>query len=281
MSAPWTGCTPSCRLALATLSKSHLRPQLTASLLSCPSRIHTPLFPHQHQSQSRPSSSNSRWKARQGTDIFAREAKVQGLKSRAAFKLLEIDARYHLFKARQTVVDLGYAPGSWSQVALERTKPNGRIVGIDLIPAQPPKGVSAIQGNFLAPGVQGMVKRWLVEGERARREGKEVEGEGEEEGKREERASYIEIERMAVKEEAKVEAEVEAVEQRVEKDAAAKAKELRLVDVRDGFFFLHISLVMAMVMTLANLTNSPLTGSPQRHVRTLAPDPRVFHQQFK
>jgi 21S rRNA (uridine2791-2'-O)-methyltransferase len=55
----------------------------------------------------------------------------------------------------------GYAPGSWSQVAVERTKPNGRIVGIDIIPAQPPKGVSTIQGNFLSERVRSEVKRYL------------------------------------------------------------------------------------------------------------------------
>ncbi|KAI1270619.1 23S ribosomal RNA methyltransferase [Xylariaceae sp. FL1019] len=109
------------------------------------------------------SSSNSRWKQRQGTDYFAREAKVQGLKSRAAFKLLEMDAKYRLFRRGQTVIDLGYAPGSWSQVAVERTKPHGRVIGIDLLPAQPPKGVSTIQGNFLSPAVQTLVKDYLVE----------------------------------------------------------------------------------------------------------------------
>ncbi|KAG4438697.1 hypothetical protein IFR05_005824 [Cadophora sp. M221] len=107
------------------------------------------------------SSSSTRWKSRQGRDSFARDAKVQGLKSRAAFKLLEIDAKYRIFKTGQTVVDLGYAPGSWSQVAVERTKPTGRIVGIDIIPAQPPKGVSTFQGNFLSAGVQAEVKRFL------------------------------------------------------------------------------------------------------------------------
>ncbi|ORY64973.1 FtsJ-like methyltransferase-domain-containing protein [Pseudomassariella vexata] len=113
--------------------------------------------------QARWSSSNSRWKQRQGSDFYAREAKVQGLKSRAAFKLLEMDSKYHLFKKGQTVIDLGYAPGSWSQVALERTKPTGRVVGIDIIPAQPPKGVSTIQGNFLSPSVQNLVKEYLHE----------------------------------------------------------------------------------------------------------------------
>ncbi|APA12380.1 hypothetical protein sscle_09g071500 [Sclerotinia sclerotiorum 1980 UF-70] len=114
------------------------------------------------------SSSSTRWKTRQGRDSFSRDAKVQGLKSRAAFKLLEIDAKYKIFRRGQTVVDLGYAPGSWSQVAVERTKPGGRILGIDIIPAQPPKGVSTIQGNFLSTGVQESVKQFLSDPDRGR-----------------------------------------------------------------------------------------------------------------
>ncbi|KAL5348801.1 2' O-ribose methyltransferase [Pseudogymnoascus australis] len=114
------------------------------------------------------SSSSTRWKSRQGRDSFAREAKVRGLQSRAAFKLLEIDSKYKLFKKGQTVIDLGYAPGSWSQVAVERTKPNGRIIGIDIIPAQPPKGVSTIQGNFLTKEVQAEIKKFLIDPHRGR-----------------------------------------------------------------------------------------------------------------
>lgn len=60
--------------------------------------------------------SSKRWVERQSKDRFAREARVQGLKSRAAFKLLQINDKYRLFKPGQTVLDLGYAPGSWSQV---------------------------------------------------------------------------------------------------------------------------------------------------------------------
>ncbi|MCJ1426217.1 2' O-ribose methyltransferase [Sticta canariensis] len=98
-----------------------------------------------------------------GKDKFSISAKVQGLKSRAAFKLLEINEKHKIFHNGQTVVDLGYAPGSWSQVALDRTAPDGRVVGIDIIPAQPPKGVSTIQGNFLSPAVQEEVKKFLKE----------------------------------------------------------------------------------------------------------------------
>ncbi|KAL2059056.1 hypothetical protein ABVK25_000348 [Lepraria finkii] len=114
------------------------------------------------------SSSSKRWQNRQCRDRFAIDAKVQGLKSRAAFKLLEINEKYHLFRRGQTVVDLGYAPASWSQVAVDRTFPNGRVLGIDIIPARPPKGVSTIQGNFLSLGVQEEVKKYLRDSDRGR-----------------------------------------------------------------------------------------------------------------
>ncbi|KAL8903566.1 MAG: hypothetical protein Q9207_003841 [Kuettlingeria erythrocarpa] len=118
------------------------------------------------------SSSSKRWQNRQGRDKFAVSAKVNGLKSRAAYKLLEgpyakrcdpvkINEKYKVFRPGQTVVDLGYAPGSWSQVAADRTSPNGLVLGIDVIPAQPPAGVSTIQGNFLSLSVQNEVKRYL------------------------------------------------------------------------------------------------------------------------
>lgn len=121
------------------------------------------------RSAGRSYSSDARWKARQKNDVFAREARVQGLKSRAAFKLLELDSKYRIFREGQVIVDLGYAPGSWSQVAVERTKPSGNVVGIDLIPAQPPRGVSTIQGNFLSPTVQAMVKDFLATMQQNRR----------------------------------------------------------------------------------------------------------------
>ncbi|KAF1848405.1 FtsJ-domain-containing protein [Cucurbitaria berberidis CBS 394.84] len=117
--------------------------------------------PIRHASSSSSSSSSTRWKSRQGNDFFAREARVQGLKSRAAFKLLELNEKHKLFKPGQTVVDLGFAPGSWSQVAVNRTTPDGRVIGIDLIPAQPPRGVSTIQGDFLSPVIQDQVRAYV------------------------------------------------------------------------------------------------------------------------
>ncbi|KAF7504759.1 hypothetical protein GJ744_001760 [Endocarpon pusillum] len=114
------------------------------------------------------SASSHRWLERQSKDRFARQARVQGLKSRAAFKLLQINERYRLFRPGQTVVDLGYAPGSWSQVAIDLTKPSGRVLGVDLIPAQPPRGVSTIQGDFLSPDVQDSIRSFLRDPDRGR-----------------------------------------------------------------------------------------------------------------
>ncbi|OQO11508.1 hypothetical protein B0A48_03235 [Cryoendolithus antarcticus] len=112
------------------------------------------------------SSSSTRWLARQSNDPHTRASALQDLKSRAAFKLLEIDSRYHLFRPGQSVVDLGYAPGSWSQVARSKVGKGGKVVGIDIIPVQPPRGVSALQGDFLSEAVQARV-RAFVRGEDA------------------------------------------------------------------------------------------------------------------
>lgn len=62
----------------------------------------------------------------------------------------------------------GFAPGSWSQVAISRTQPNGRVIGIDIIPAQPPRGVSTIQGNFLDPALQAEVRAYVQDPARGR-----------------------------------------------------------------------------------------------------------------
>lgn len=96
------------------------------------------------------SASSSRWLQRQGQDKFTKEAKVRNYLSRAAFKLLALNDRYKLFKPGYTVVDLGFAPGAWSQVAVEKTSPGGRVIGVDILNQPPPPGASAIQGNFLS-----------------------------------------------------------------------------------------------------------------------------------
>jgi len=156
--------------------------------------------PRNVPSSRRSSSSSTKWKSRQGRDFFSKEAKVQGLKSRAAFKLLELNGKHKLFKPGQTIVDLGFAPGSWSQVAANRTAPDGRVIGIDLIPAQPPRGVSTIQGDFLSPVIQDEVRAYVRDPElgRLRRQvsAKADEGVTEEELDDMERG-YIDIERQA------------------------------------------------------------------------------------
>lgn len=109
------------------------------------------------------SGSQNQWLLRQSQDSYVREAKLRNYKSRAAFKLLEMDKKYRLFKRGMTVVDLGFAPGSWSQVAAEKTAPNGRVVGVDILFVPPPEGVTAIQGNFLTKSVQDQVRKLVCD----------------------------------------------------------------------------------------------------------------------
>lgn len=105
------------------------------------------------------SSSSSRWLQRQSGDFHTREAKLRNYASRAAFKLIELSKQHRsLLQPGFTIVDLGFAPGSWAQVAAERTKPDGKVIGVDILHCNPPPGVSAIQGNFLSPAVQNQLK---------------------------------------------------------------------------------------------------------------------------
>jgi 23S rRNA (uridine2552-2'-O)-methyltransferase len=97
--------------------------------------------------------SNKQWLRRHVTDPYVRKARAQGYRSRAAFKLLQIDSKEKLLKPGQTVVDLGAAPGGWSQVAAEKVKPGGRVIAIDLLPIAPISGVTLLQGDFRAGGL--------------------------------------------------------------------------------------------------------------------------------
>lgn len=92
--------------------------------------------------------SSKQWLRRHLTDSYVRKARAQGYRSRAAYKLLEIDAREKLLRPGMTVLDLGAAPGGWSQVAAARVKPGGRVVAIDLLPIAPISGVTVLQGDF-------------------------------------------------------------------------------------------------------------------------------------
>lgn len=85
-------------------------------------------------------------------DAFWRKAKREGFRSRAAFKLQQLDDKFHLLGPGRTVVELGASPGGWSQVAVERC-PGGRVVGVDLAPVQPLEGAVFLRGDFTSPGV--------------------------------------------------------------------------------------------------------------------------------
>ena len=89
-----------------------------------------------------------RWMDEHVRDPYVQRAKAQGYRSRAAFKLLELDDRDKLLRPGQTVLDIGAAPGSWSQVARQRIGANGRIVAVDLLDIVPIAGVTFIQGDF-------------------------------------------------------------------------------------------------------------------------------------
>jgi 23S rRNA (uridine2552-2'-O)-methyltransferase len=92
------------------------------------------------------------------TDPFVRAAKRARYRSRAAYKLLEIDRRDGLFKRGMTVIDLGAAPGGWSQVARERLGKTGRVVAIDLLPMEPIAGVAFLQADFASEeGLRGLL----------------------------------------------------------------------------------------------------------------------------
>jgi 23S rRNA (uridine2552-2'-O)-methyltransferase len=91
---------------------------------------------------------STRWLERQLNDPYVKRAKAEGYRSRAAYKLLELDEKYGLLKGVKAVVDLGIAPGGWSQV-VRRRAPGARIVGIDLLPTDPIEGVTILQMDFM------------------------------------------------------------------------------------------------------------------------------------
>jgi len=108
--------------------------------------------------------SSKRWLERQLNDPYVARAKTEGLRSRAAFKLAEIDDRHHLLKPGRSVIDLGAAPGGWSQVAAARVgaaEGRGRVVAIDLLPMDPIAGVAFAQLDFLDPAAPARLREML------------------------------------------------------------------------------------------------------------------------
>ncbi|MFL6748339.1 MAG: RlmE family RNA methyltransferase [Sphingomicrobium sp.] len=92
--------------------------------------------------------SSTRWLERQLNDPYVRKAKAEGYRSRAAYKLLELDEKFGLLKGVKAVVDLGITPGGWSQV-VRRRSPQAKIAGIDLLPTDPIDGVAILQMDFM------------------------------------------------------------------------------------------------------------------------------------
>jgi 23S rRNA (uridine2552-2'-O)-methyltransferase len=93
--------------------------------------------------------SSTRWLERQLNDPYVKQARAEGYRSRAAYKLIERDDRFGLLKGAHRVVDLGIAPGGWSQVVRKRA-PRAATAGIDLLPTEPIEGVAILQMDFMA-----------------------------------------------------------------------------------------------------------------------------------
>jgi 23S rRNA (uridine2552-2'-O)-methyltransferase len=100
--------------------------------------------------------SSARWLTRQLNDPYVRQAKAAGWRSRAAFKLIELDAKFGLLKNAKRVVDLGIAPGGWAQV-VRKQAPRAAVVGIDLLPTDAIEGVTIFEMDFMADAAPGLL----------------------------------------------------------------------------------------------------------------------------
>lgn len=108
------------------------------------------------------SKSSKAWLTEHFSDEFVKKAQQLGLRSRAAFKLEEIDQRDRLLRPGAVVVDLGAAPGGWSQYAAKRLAGKGRVVAIDILPMDPLPGVEFIQADFTAPEAPARLRALLA-----------------------------------------------------------------------------------------------------------------------
>jgi 23S rRNA (uridine2552-2'-O)-methyltransferase len=108
---------------------------------------------------------STRWLARQLNDPYVEEAKSRGYRSRAAFKLIEIDDKHHILKPRMKVVDLGAAPGGWSQIAAERVGSGlgqGQVIAVDLTEIEPLPGVELLPLDVTEPGTFDRIREALT-----------------------------------------------------------------------------------------------------------------------
>ncbi|HEY3916737.1 MAG TPA: RlmE family RNA methyltransferase [Stellaceae bacterium] len=111
--------------------------------------------------EKRRTASSRNWLERQLKDPYVARAKREGLRSRAAYKLVEIDDKYKVFKAGARVVDLGAAPGGWSEIAARRVGGKGRVVALDILDIKPLPGVEFLQLDFLDETAPARLKELL------------------------------------------------------------------------------------------------------------------------
>ena len=114
--------------------------------------------------QKRRTASSRAWLTRQISDPYVARAKREGFRSRAAFKLAEIDERYKVLKPGARVVDLGAAPGGWSEIAAQRVGTSGRVVALDILDMKPVPGVEFLQLDFLDPSAPERLQAMLGSG---------------------------------------------------------------------------------------------------------------------
>ena len=103
---------------------------------------------------------STRWLERQLNDPYVKRARAEGYRSRAAYKLIELDERFGFLKGAKRVVDLGVAPGGWAQVVRQRL-PQAVLVGIDLLPTDPIDGVTLLQMDFMDDAAPDQLKQAL------------------------------------------------------------------------------------------------------------------------
>lgn len=106
--------------------------------------------------------SSARWLDEHVNDPFVKQARKEGYRSRASYKLLAIDAKDQLIRPGMLVIDLGCAPGGWSQVASERVGPGGKVIGCDILPMDSLPGVEFIQGDFSEESVFNQIMRVIA-----------------------------------------------------------------------------------------------------------------------
>ena len=100
------------------------------------------------------------WVNKQRRDTFVRQSKVDGYRARSAYKLIEIDEKFKIFKGGLSIIDIGAAPGSWSQYAVKAVK-NGRLISIDLKKMEPIGNTVQIQGDFTEENIQNEIRKHI------------------------------------------------------------------------------------------------------------------------